>query len=344
MVRNARRVLVFGIVAALTLAVAPASAQARTPRASTPAVERAVPAEHSPAVPRTTQRWPVCKEYIFVGMRGSGQTYESGKGVDGSAYKEVGRDLGIVYLRLKDSKRFKGKITYMGVASYNAMGVEASADYLREVINYSGASLLVTLGSVADRCPRSKFIFAGYSQGAYAVRSALVALESGKSGYEKYLPRISAAAVLADPGNPNAGILYALKAVASQEGVFRILSALYAQIKPFYRIGFVEAVLEVAPLARSHAIAGTPESVPFASVHLTEDVVGEGKTNLDVWIPLWRDIILYNSLGLQPELIKEQMRIAARNVTRWVKTHSVYGEKPTYLRDKVGDWLIANAK
>jgi hypothetical protein len=45
MVKIARRVLVFGIVATLTLAVAPASAQARTPRASTPAVERAVPAE-----------------------------------------------------------------------------------------------------------------------------------------------------------------------------------------------------------------------------------------------------------------------------------------------------------
>lgn len=344
MVKNARRVLVFAIVTALTVAIAPTAAQARTPRAATPAVERSEPTEFSQASPRATQRWPVCKEYIFVGMRGSGQTYVSGGGADGAAYKEVGRDLGIAYLRVKDSPRFKGRITYMGVASYSAKGVEASADYLREVITYSGASLLVTLGLVADRCPKSKFILAGYSQGAYAVRSALVALESGKSGYEKYLPRISGAVVLADPGNPNAGILYALKAVANQAGVFKILGALYERIKPFYRIAFIEDVLQVAPLARSHAIAGTPKSVPFASVHLAEDVVAEGKTNLDIWIPLWRDIILYNSLGLQPELIKDQMRQAARNVARWVRTHSAYGGNPTYLRERVGDWLIANVK
>jgi len=256
----------------------------------------------------------------------------------------MGPEIANMYWKVALSPRFKGKTSFMGVASYSAAGVDATAAYLREVINYSGASLITTLGTVADRCPRSRFILAGYSQGAYAVRAALVTMETGKSGYERYLPRISAAVVLADPGHPNAGILYLLRAIAAKQGIFSALGAVYATVRKYKRIPLIENLLAIAPLARSHRIAGTPTSVPFQSVGLPDDIVGQGYAALNVYVPIWRDVFLYNTLGGQFDVLADQANQALRVLERAVEYHSMYRDRPTYIHDNMSQWVIANAR
>ena len=148
-----------------------------------------------------------CTKYKFIGMRGSGQGYEGS-----SEMGVLGPEMASLYGHLKTLTELKGQISYSGVASYPAVAVpnklEDLPDFLISLADIGTIELIRDYTRELEMCPDTKFIIAGYSQGAYAAHYLLDQLQKNKS----YLrDSIVGVILLANPTQDKTGIISILK-------------------------------------------------------------------------------------------------------------------------------------
>lgn len=151
-----------------------------------------------------------CTPYVFLAMRGSGQNDIDPKRPILNAF---GPELASLYEELSQRPKFKGNISWANfppkenrrVIYYKADGVSLSVDYVDSVVNNSTLSVATQIADYSKDCGAStKFILAGYSQGAYAVHWIVNFLEDNRPEIAK---RIVAAVFLADPAKTDSGLL-----------------------------------------------------------------------------------------------------------------------------------------
>ncbi len=150
-----------------------------------------------------------CSPYIFLGMSGSGQ---KGANEETGIVRELGPEVASLFGALNMTEEFKGKITYDPIEAYRAIGIPGysndvwkdTAKFLNSLKTDATNSLMSTFISYANDCPESKFIVAGFSQGAYAAHYLITELE--KSEPQK-LRKILGVVLLANPANPKQGII-----------------------------------------------------------------------------------------------------------------------------------------
>jgi pimeloyl-ACP methyl ester carboxylesterase len=148
----------------------------------------------------------ICNEYIFIGMRGSGEKFGSSNGGANQFSSMMGAPIASLYDELNKNPLLKNKMTPEGVKGYVAADFGLNASYLSAVTNESGFALIDRFRMYAEKCPDAQFILAGYSQGAYAVHFLL---DYYQEGFPQYLERIVATVLLASPSRPNLGALAA---------------------------------------------------------------------------------------------------------------------------------------
>mgnify|MGYP000091251405 CR=1 FL=1 len=152
-----------------------------------------------------------CRPYILVGMRGSGEPLQN-------TQYGLGDDLYLLWDGLNTSgTKFRDRISAAvpTATAYPAVPVPISSDrtrmlilmdsYLQQVYNSSGTALMLSMVQVANRCPNSKLILAGYSQGAYSINYAM--RRSGSTT----LSKVAGTVLLADPAQSPRGALRVLK-------------------------------------------------------------------------------------------------------------------------------------
>lgn len=149
-----------------------------------------------------------CTPYKFFGMRGSGQNDLK---TDNKLVFEYGPEIAALYGAISESPKFKGKISWAYfdetkvVEKYLAMGVEFSPEYVDAVTNNSTKAIASQIAFFSNKCgDKTKFILAGYSQGAYGVHWVVNFLEKN---FKNVAKRIVAAVLLADPGKSNTGLM-----------------------------------------------------------------------------------------------------------------------------------------
>lgn len=162
-----------------------------------------------------------CKPYIFVGMRGSGEVYSRNN-------FGLGPTLYPLYSKLSSSAKFnpKGKST-LAVATpidYKAMPAPLPtagnltvfgkdlATYVHQTVYQAGQELTGSLIALHAKCPTSKFILAGYSQGAYAIDYVRNPRFSPNTAAKK---RIVGTVRLGDPGTAKTGMLAVAQGVCA---------------------------------------------------------------------------------------------------------------------------------
>jgi Cutinase len=160
-----------------------------------------------------------CTPVILLGERGSGELAS-----DGLAHAEMPSDLGLpVYALFVQLSRLRPHIvsalaidydaapvtklipSKSEVASFLALSAAGTAVYYahHNVKGYlasvqDGVNLgMIALRDVAARCPASRFVLAGYSQGAMAWHEALEKIGAG--WHPGLLGRVAAVALIADP-------------------------------------------------------------------------------------------------------------------------------------------------
>lgn len=147
-----------------------------------------------------------CAPYVFFGMRGSGQNIENGPLI----LKNFGPEIASLYTALSIRPKFKGKIEWAKLKSQNstsqyfAQEVSLSKEFIDSITINATKALRDQFNIYIKKCERdTKFIFAGYSQGAYATHWLINQLELNK---EPVLKRIFGVILLADPGKPKEGM------------------------------------------------------------------------------------------------------------------------------------------
>ena len=146
----------------------------------------------------------ICNDYIFIGMRGSGEKFGNPNGGISQFASLLGAPLGSLYDELNKNPKLKNKMTPEGVKGYEAADVALHIDYIFAVTKGSGSELNTRYHEYYRACPKSKFILAGYSQGAYALHHFL---DFTRKNAPQYLDRIVASVLLASPSRPTSGIL-----------------------------------------------------------------------------------------------------------------------------------------
>lgn len=172
---------------------------------------QAAPPSFTPVNLGDTLLYGSCRPYILIGMRGSGETLLN-------TQYGLGNDLHDLWDELNRSgTKFRDRLAAAvpTASSYPARAVPISSDrkkllalmdpYLQQVYNGAGTALQLTMVQVASRCPTSKLIVAGYSQGAYAVNFAM------RRSSSTVLAKVAGTVLLADPGQSPAGVLRVLK-------------------------------------------------------------------------------------------------------------------------------------
>lgn len=148
-----------------------------------------------------------CTNYKFIGMRGSGQEYDD-PAEKISENRKMGPEMASLYGYLQNFSEFKDKISFSGVADYPAVAVSKivtdPAAFIESLEIISTLELIRDFSTEVERCPDTKFIIAGYSQGAYAAHYLIKLIEEKKS----YLrDSLVGAIFLASPSENKAGIL-----------------------------------------------------------------------------------------------------------------------------------------
>jgi hypothetical protein len=133
-------------------------------------------------------------------MRGSGEEFVSNDGPVG----EMGRELASLYLKLEKMAPFKGNIQYDGVSGYKAMGVALTTEYIEQVRFAATTALAQEIPFMQSCGADTRFIVAGYSQGAFAAHWVTDFIDKNNPELAK---RILGVILLADPGKPKTGIL-----------------------------------------------------------------------------------------------------------------------------------------
>ena len=148
-----------------------------------------------------------CTNYKFIGMRGSGQEFDDPREKT-AENRQMGPEMASLYGYLRNFDEFKNKISFSGVPDYPAVAVNKivtdPAAFIESLEIISTLELIRDFSTEVERCPDTKFIIAGYSQGAYAAHYLIKTLEEKKS----YLrDSIVGAIFLASPSENKAGIL-----------------------------------------------------------------------------------------------------------------------------------------
>jgi len=164
-----------------------------------------------------------CTKYKFIGMRGSGQGYEGS-----SEMGALGPEMASLYGHLKTLTELKGQISYSGVASYPAVGVPSKFEdlpgFLSSLADIGTIELIRDYTRELEMCPDTKFIIAGYSQGAYAAHYLLDQLQRNKS----YLrDSIVGVILLANPTQDKTGIVSILKDDTKNTKDFKIFLKIF---------------------------------------------------------------------------------------------------------------------
>jgi hypothetical protein len=160
----------------------------------------------------------ICPKYVFIGLRGSGEKYESGYSPGTPVeIQRMGWEIGSLYLQLSKELPFSGNITYSGVKSYAANGLPSSLltlpKYISELKNVAPIDVTRELADLIGKCESDTgFILAGYSQGAYAAHFLADFLDSKGLAQAK---RVKAVILLADPAKPVTGIIPVVQSVTS---------------------------------------------------------------------------------------------------------------------------------
>jgi hypothetical protein len=146
-----------------------------------------------------------CTEYKFVGMRGSGQEFDNPK-EKSAENRQMGPEMASLYGYLRNFEEFKGNISFSGVPAYPAVGLPGKFDdwsnYIDSLGNVATLSLVKNYAAEVRTCPDTKFIIAGYSQGAYGAHYLVKYIEKWKS----YLRNsIVGAIFLANPSENQGG-------------------------------------------------------------------------------------------------------------------------------------------
>lgn len=150
-----------------------------------------------------------CSPHIFLGMSGSGQkdaTQETG------IVRELGPEIASLFGALSEIEELKGRISYDPIKAYRATGIPGYSNnvwqdtrkFLNSLKSNATASLMSTFVSYANDCPESRFIIAGFSQGAYAAHYMITELERNEP---QKLDQILGVILLANPANPKQGIV-----------------------------------------------------------------------------------------------------------------------------------------
>ena len=236
------------------------------------------PASASSSSQKKMSELRICPKYVFLGMRGSGQKLEPGSDVG-----VFGPELASLLSELKKIPAFIGNLesNYPDAASYKALGVSLTSEYVNEVRNEAPTALNNLFNSYTKRCESdTKFILAGYSQGAYAVHWLVTHLERMKDRPE-LKSRILAAITLANPGNPKTGLMAYFNAFArtplGKDSYNAALTCAAAAdfsgnlfCGQFFALVAKNAVNDVLP---------PPQVIPMFTHHREEDLVADIGSN-----------------------------------------------------------------
>jgi hypothetical protein len=156
-----------------------------------------------------------CSEYIFIGMRGSGEAYE-----DATVEGRVGKHLHPLFLSLGNHPTIKGGISADGVPDYKAVKVPLNPldpngelfPFLLETVNMTTIELSARFVRIKNACPNAKFILAGYSQGAYGVNQLMNLFEKNNK-QEEIENVIAGVFLIANPAEEERGIIPTLESI-----------------------------------------------------------------------------------------------------------------------------------
>jgi hypothetical protein len=156
-----------------------------------------------------------CSEYIFIGMRGSGEAYE-----DATVEGRVGKHLHPLFLSLGNHPTIKGGISADGVPDYKAVKVPLNPlnsdgelfPFLLETVNMTTIELSARFVRIKNACPNAKFILAGYSQGAYGVNQLMNLFEKNNK-QEEIENVIAGVFLIANPAEEGRGIIPTLESI-----------------------------------------------------------------------------------------------------------------------------------
>lgn len=226
------------------------------------------------------------KKYIFVGLRGSGETHH-GKLPATAAQKTLGDTLDRLYELLKVDPKFVNKIDYTTFLDYSADSVALSPEYFSQVVLKGPSRIPPDFMNLAKNCSNSYFLFAGYSQGAYLLHDLLYTFyDHPKNDVQTGISRrIVGAVLLADPGQTNSGVLPVLKSFAVANSQLPLASAFlfkaYAMTPVGYYLygnqlySFVDNLGYILTESKIWKIAGTLQSIPVLSPYSSGDVVAD---------------------------------------------------------------------
>ena len=156
-----------------------------------------------------------CNEYIFIGMRGSGEAYE-----DATVEGRVGKHLHPLFLSLHKHPTIKGGISADGVPDYKAVKVPLNPfnsdgelfPFLLETVNMTTIELSTRFVRIKNACPNAKFILAGYSQGAYGVNQLMNLFEKNNK-QEEIENVIAGVFLIANPAEEGRGIIPTMESI-----------------------------------------------------------------------------------------------------------------------------------
>ena len=279
-----------------------------------------------------------CTEYLFLGLSGSGQ--KSDKRESGIV-RELGPELASLFGNLRSMEEFQGRIKYDPIDEYKALGVpinilSSRADldrFLENLISNGAESLDSRFKEYAKSCPDSKFIIAGYSQGAFAVNQFMNQLEKyNTSSTEKILGVI----LLANPAQPETGIIAFLESQAKRSSTLsNFASSLWSLVCRFLKLtsasGSCERLLKNRKIEELIGLEVSPlGSKLILSHYAPRDVVAD-TTNAFSSTNITKEIS--DSKGNKPEstrsftnrnLIIDLPKAVTKVGTRAIQIHSSY--------------------
>lgn len=224
-----------------------------------------------------------CSEYLFLGLSGSGQ--KSDKRESGIV-RELGPELASLFGNLKSMEQFQGSIKYDPIDEYKALGLPVSilnsrADldrFLENLISNGAESLHSRFKEYEKSCPESKFIIAGYSQGAFAANQFINQLEKNDPNSTK---NILGVILLANPAQPETGVLAFLESQSKRTSALSsFASSLWSLVCRFLKLtslsGSCEKLLKSEKLEELLGLRVSPlGSSLILSHHAPRDVIAD---------------------------------------------------------------------
>ena len=205
------------------------------------------------------------------------------------------------------------------------MGVNLTSEYVNEVRNEAPLALNNLFASYSNRCESdTKFILAGYSQGAYAVHWLVTRLERMKDRPE-LKNRILAAITLANPGNPKTGLMAYLEALRGTPlGKDSYKAALTcAAVADFSGNLFCEQFFALVAKNAVNDVLPPPKVIPMFPYHRKQDLVADIGSNISFQLLIKSAPI--QSLNSVKLLIYVPLILAAGQAQfSMVRTHSSY--------------------